>query len=221
MTIERLSIFGNDNIGVYIFANDRFAVVPKGVEPKVISAIKNALGVEVIECKICDTIIIGVMVAGNNNGILLPRTVREDEFRTLKNNLDAVVEVLPSHSTALGNVILANDRFALVHPELEDLAIKVVKDVLNVDVERGTIASIPTVGSAAVITNKGGLVHPDITPEEANYLSSKFGVQVDVGTVNFGVSFIRTGLVANSRGAIVGDSTTGPEIMRIQQALKI
>jgi len=77
------------------------------------------------------------------------------------------------------------------------------------------------VGSAAVVTDEGGLVHPDATDEELEKLSDFFGVDVDIGTVNFGVAFIKTGLVANNYGALVGANTTGPEIMRVMKALNL
>jgi len=40
-----------------------------------------------------------------------------------------------------------------------------------------------------------------------------------VGTVNRGISLIRSGIVANNKGAVVGDSTTGFEMMRITEVL--
>jgi translation initiation factor 6 (aeIF-6) len=32
MNIQRLSIFGTDNIGVYIFSNDKYTFVPKNLD---------------------------------------------------------------------------------------------------------------------------------------------------------------------------------------------
>ena len=61
----------------------------------------------------------------------------------------------------------------------------------------------------------------DASDEELRRLSEFFEVPVDIGTVNFGVAFIRTGLVANNYGALVGEKTTGPEILRITKALSI
>lgn len=224
MALERLSVFGNPNIGVYIIATDKYAIVPPGLTPKTIEAVSSTLGIEpshIVETRIAGTVIIGVMAAGNSNGILLPRIVREEEVEAIRRVLDVNVAVLESRSTAIGNIVLANDKAALVYPRLEEPALKTVRDTLGVEVEQRTIVNIPTVGSVAVITNKGGLIHPDVSDQELDFLSQFFGVPLDVGTVNFGVPFIKTGLVANSRGALIGEQTTGPELMRIQKALNL
>jgi translation initiation factor 6 len=41
-----------------------------------------------------------------------------------------------------------------------------------------------------------------------------------IGTINHGVPLIGSGLVANTKGAIVGNLTTGIELGRIDEALK-
>ncbi|RLG74861.1 MAG: translation initiation factor IF-6 [Thermoprotei archaeon] len=222
MPIERLSIWGNPHIGVYIFANDTIAITPPGLEKKVKDLIETTLNVELVETTIGGMRIVGVLVAGNNKGIVLPRFVKDEEVKAIKRAFDGVVEVVSgSRITALGNAILVNDRAALLHPEVEKEFENIVKDVLDVEVVRGTIAQIPTVGSVALITNKGGLVHPDASDSELKFLEDFFSVPIDVGTVNFGIGFIRSGLVANTHGALVGEKTTGPEMLRISQVLGV
>jgi len=70
-----------------------------------------------------------------------------------------------------------------------------------------------------VVTNRGGIVHPDASKKDLEFLQEFFKVPIDVGTVNFGVPYVRSGLVANDKGAIVGLNTTGPEILRISRIL--
>jgi translation initiation factor 6 len=72
---------------------------------------------------------------------------------------------------------------------------------------------------AAVVTNKGLLCHPKVTPEEKSMLEEIFDVGVMIGTVNHGVPLIGSGLVANSKGAVMGNLTTGIEMGRIEEAL--
>ena len=52
-------------------------------------------------------------------------------------------------------------------------------------------------------------------------LSDVFKVPVDVGTINGGVPYVGTGLLGNSRGAMIGLLTTGPEMFIIGQALDV
>jgi len=44
---------------------------------------------------------------------------------------------------------------------------------------------------------------------------------VGVGTVNCGIPYVATGLVSNSRTAVAGYLTTGPELFMIGQALGV
>ncbi len=188
MPLDTLRIRGNPNIGVYIFANNKVALVPKGTESEVKRKISDTLNVEV------------------------------KELRDVGLNVHVVHTVF----TALGNIILANDKAVMFHKEIEDHELERMVRILDVNrFRKGSIAGIPTVGSVAVITDKGGVVHPDVSDDELEGLSEFFGVPLDVGTVNFGVAFIKTGLVANNYGALVGEKTTGPEIMRIMKALNM
>ncbi len=221
MALERARIFGNPNIGIYVFVNNKFALVPKGIDGRVKRKIADILSVEVFEITIAKSPLIGVFVAGNDRAVLVPRIAEEEEVEYLK-NLGLPVSVIDTAYTALGNVVLSNNRAALLHPEIPDADAEKIVKALGVERWRkATIAGVPTVGSAAVITEKGGVVHPDASDAELEELRKFFGVFVDTGTVNFGIAFIKTGLLANNVGALVGERTTGPEIMRIMRALNL
>ncbi len=216
--ITPVSVFGNPNVGVYIFTNDDFTLVPPGLTEQTLRKIEQTLKTRIIEAKISDSVLLGIFVGGNNHGIVLPRIIKDYELVKLKNEVDLPIKVIESKATAMGNVILANDHYAVVSPEMERWA-KEISKVLGVKVESRAIAGIPTVGSVAVINDKGGVVHPDASDEELDDLEKKFQVPLDIGTVNYGVPYVKTGLVANNKGAIVGDLTTGPEMARIERAL--
>jgi translation initiation factor 6 len=119
----------------------------------------------------------------------------------------------------MGNMVLANDKGALASPNLSADAIETISKTLGVPTEQGTIAGINNVGAAGVATNKGALLHPDATAEEAEAAEEILGVPVDVGTGCGGVKYVGVCMIANSYGAIVGETTTGPELGRIESAL--
>ncbi|BFH74390.1 translation initiation factor IF-6 [Sulfurisphaera javensis] len=220
MIIDKLTIFGTDNIGIYLFTNDKYTIVPKNIDIETIKKIQETLKTEIIQTTIARSFLIGIFVAGNNNVILLPKNVDDEEVKKIKDIArDVRVEVLDIKPTALGNIILANSYGALVYPELTTIEFKKVKESLGVNnIEKGTIANIITVGSVGVVTDKAGLIHIDATEDEIDKLSKLFKVKIDTGTVNFGSVFIHSGLVANKNGILVGTATTGPEILRIQRA---
>ncbi|MEB3825671.1 MAG: translation initiation factor IF-6 [Desulfurococcales archaeon] len=220
--VEYYDYRGNPNIGVYIVANNLIALVPEDLDRRDINLIKEVLGVEVYPAKVSDTYLLGVLVAVNDKGILVPRTISDQELRKIKalgREKGLNIGVLPSKNNAVGNMVLANNKAALAYPELDDRSLQVIRDTLDVEVERRAIMGIPTVGSLGVVTDRGGLIHRDVSEDELEHLSSYFGVPIYTGTVNFGVSFIKTGLVANRKGGLVGSDTMGPELVRIQMSL--
>jgi translation initiation factor 6 len=220
--LEYFDYRGNPNIGVYIVANNRIALAPLETGSREIETIEEVLDVEVYKVSVSGTGLLGVLLALNDNGIIIPRTASDSEIKRIKSiakKNDMNFGILPSRNNAVGNMVLVNNKAALIYPELEDDSVKIVQDVLGVEVQRKSIIGIPTVGSLGVITDRGGIVHRDVPEDELNWLSRYFGVNVISGTVNFGVSFIKTGLVANTKGGLVGSETMGPELVRIQMAL--
>ena len=227
LTIERINYKGNPNIGVYIFATDKFVIVPPDADDKIIKVISKILQVPIIKVSIADTNLIGIFVVGNNKGLLLPKIIKDYEYEIIKENIrekgvDINVAIAKTKFTALGNVCLVNDFAAFVHPEIYSDLKSLIRDVLEVEVvEKGVIAGFSTVGSVAFVNNFAGVVHPEASDNEIKFLSQLFRVPFDVGTVNFGVGFIKSGLVGNSKGILVGDRTTGPEILRLSKIFRV
>jgi len=129
------------------------------------------------------------------------------------------VKVISDKFNAAGNDILVNDYGCIVHPDVKDKTIRDIKTIFDVPTFRGTIGGLKTVGMAAVVTNKGLLCHPKVTVEEKKQLEKVFDVPVMIGTVNHGSPVIGSGLVANNKGAIIGNLSTGIELGRIEEAL--
>jgi translation initiation factor 6 len=184
-----------------------------------ISIIEECLDVEVIQTTIASASIIGVLVCSNSNGIIVTNFAEERELKTIKNRLNIlyISDVL----NAVGNNILANDRYAIVHPDLKKETVKNIEDTLGVEVKRGNIAKVKTVGAAGVVTNKGLLCHPHISKDDLDLLKNRFGVNAAIGTANYGTPLVGACIIANSKGAIVGSTTTPIELGRIEEALEL
>jgi translation initiation factor 6 len=216
--LQLLDFNENPNIGVYCRANDSVVFVPKGLTKKTRKLIAETLGVKLVEFCISDATIIGSLLVMNSTGAIVTdfadeQTVRMIEAQGLR------VHMIKDLINAAGNDILVNDTGALVHPEIRNYTVKKIAEVLGVPVTRGTIGEQPIVGMAAVVTNKGCLCHPKVTEEEKQVLEKVFGVEAMIGTVNHGFPMIGSGLVANSKGVIIGTQTTGIEMGRIEEAL--
>jgi translation initiation factor 6 len=157
-------------------------------------------------------------MAGNSHGFICSDLFSMENEKELA-TLGASIKQVPGKFTAFGNLILANDRGAIVNPDLPDEILEMIRESLAVPVERGTIAGIKNVGAAGVATNRGALLHPDVSEDELRVVERMLRVPADVGTACGGVKFVGLCMVANSNGAVVGMTTTGPELGRIDSAL--
>jgi translation initiation factor 6 len=211
-----MDIYDTPMIGVFATCTENVVLVPTGTKPEICDILEDSLDARVIKTLVNGSVVIGALSRGNSNGFLFSYGTDAREMQEL---IGVQVEVLPDKLNAVGNIVLANDSAALVHPELSDRAIETIARTLKVEVYRGTIAGIKNVGMAGVVTNKGLMVHPKVTSSEREILEKIFELPVDIGTTNFGTQMLGSGLLANSKNYLAGSDTTGPELGRIEEAL--
>jgi translation initiation factor 6 len=221
LAVYLTSIVGSASLGVYSLATENFVIIPKMVPLDKAEKTAEWLKVKLIHSTIGGSLLAGALACANSNGIILSPFVRKEELDAINAVFKGAVFVMESRKTSFGNLVLANDKGALVDPRMKDTIMKQVSDALGVEVVPGTIAGLTYVGSLAVATNKGVLAHPLLKEDEKKVLESVFRVPVDVGTVNCGIPYVGTGLIANSHAAVAGSMTTGPEMFIIGNALDV
>jgi translation initiation factor 6 len=215
------SIVGSACIGVYSLANEKIVIIPKMVPLKKAERTADWLKVKLVHTSISGSVLAGAFACANSNGILLPNSIREEEFAVIKSLFEGNMTVMETKKTAYGNLVLANDHGAVVDPRFREPEIRQIAETLGVDAVPCEIAGLPYVGSLAVATNKGVLAHPLLKDEERKILESVFKVPVDVGTVNCGIPYVGTGLIGNIHAAVAGSLTSGPEMFIIGNALDV
>lgn len=215
----RTAFFGSSSIGVFTCATDDVLLVRNDVEDDLRKELEEELDVPAIATTIGGSSTVGALCVGNSNGLLVSSRITAGEREAIAAVTDLPVTELPGRINAAGNVVLANDTGAYVHPDLSHEAVRAVKDGLGVSVERGELAGLRTIGTAAVATNDGVLCHPKATDEELDFLEELLDVYADIGTINYGGPLVGSGLVVNSFGYVAGRDTTGPELGRIEDAL--
>ncbi|MBN2603100.1 MAG: translation initiation factor IF-6 [Candidatus Thermoplasmatota archaeon] len=215
---QRLFFNENPNVGVFCRTNENVCFIMRHLTKKIKNKVNSALKVKIVETTIAEATIIGSLLSINSHGAVIT-DLSDEKVNGQIVDQGLNIFVIDDKINAAGNIILVNDYGALVHPDFKDTTIKKMKEIFEVPVERGTIGSLKTVGMAAVVTNKGLLCHPKIDTEEQMKLEKIFDVEVMIGTVNHGVPLIGSGLVANTKGAIIGGLTTGIEMGRIEEAL--
>lgn len=213
----------NPNIGVFARANESFAFLPLNAPEKFKSDVENCLEVEIIEMSINQSSLIGTLIFANDNAILLPKNALKSEIEELKKKIKNKIniEVVDSKFTALGNLILANNKGAVISNVFSEKEAKKIAEKLDVDFIRSNIAGFKVVGSIGIATDKGALVCGRVSEEEVEKIEDIIKVNVEFGSVNQGSGYVRAGIIANKKGALIGNLSTSPEITRIQDALEV
>jgi translation initiation factor 6 len=151
------NFYGDHNLGLFGKSSDRFCLIGNFIQEKVKLKIEQALKVKVIRATVANTDLIGVFCCFNSNGILLPRILTRSEtenFERLKEEFGINLEVLKSKFTAIGNLVLCNDKGAVVSKVFSKINKMKIEDCLGVEAEYCSIAGMKTVGSSGVASNK-------------------------------------------------------------------
>ena len=214
--ISKTTINGSPFVGVYATCNNHMAILPPSASGDIFS---KTLKVEVFKTTLGGSPLIGSLMVMNSKGAVITNFANEEDVEFLFSRMNVLF--IEDKINAVGNDILANDNAALVHVDFDASTVKLIEEALDVEVVKGTIGGIKTVGSAAVVTNRGMVVHPNVDDSEIEFLKDLFGVPVYVTTANYGSLYLGASLVANDFGAVMGERTSNVEVDRIENALDI
>jgi translation initiation factor 6 len=181
--------------------------------------IEHALHVNAYRTNIAGTSFLGAFLSGNESILLVPKIAFKREIENLK-KLKIKHKIIDSDLTALGNNILVSDKTIIINPDYSAKTEKKLKEIFNAEVKRWYIKGIRTIASL-IRANRNGAVISELIPfKKQENLKILLGVKnIESTTVNFGNPIISSGIVLNDKGIIIGNRTTGPEIMNIESAL--
>ena len=216
--VEKVAFHGDPNIGLYGIATDRYAVFPDHFKVD-----HSVLNVPCIFTKVSGINFAGMFLAGNSNGLLVSSAISERELDSLKKQMEKIapgvkVEVIDDSNNVLGNLIVCNDKGAVISGALKKHASQIEK-ALKVPVIQAKVLETDLVGSFCIATNRGFLLTINAQEEEYKFFRKHLKVDGDIGSVNFGGIFVKSGIIANSNGFLVGNMSTGPEIGRMDESL--
>jgi translation initiation factor 6 len=206
--------YGDANIGFYGRASDKIFISSFKED------FSNILKVLSVRVTIGGTEFVGLLTVMNSNGIVLPNITREEEIKEIK-KLGIDVLVLKEKFTALGNLIVANDKGAIASELISKKNSKAIEDVLKVEIVQASLVNSKIVGSVCFATNKGAILHREASDEDIKLVKDVLKVEVEKGSVNFGSPFVASGLIANSYGALIGSKTSGYELDAILRVLHV
>ncbi len=218
MHVIMTNFHGNPNVGLYGFANDQYCLLGRDVPHHQAQEIEKALKVPVHQISMCGTSLIGAFCAGNNHTLLVPSLAFHHELDVL-DRLKIKYTVIKTKLTALGNNLLCNDYGCLANPEYSADTKKIIRQALDVALKPGTIAGLETVGSSGALNTHGCVIHRDIVKAELDYVEDLLQTTCETATVNMANPMVRSGIICNSKGFVVGDHSGGPEVNHIDHAL--
>lgn len=219
MGVAKLSIGGNSFVGAFGIATDLFSLVGKTALDKHISMIKENLGVEIHRVSIDGSDLIGVYTVANSRSVLIPEITTPEEEALIKKSLPGInVQRLKTDLNALGNNILANDKIAIVNPEYSSYEMKAIEAALGVEVIKLEAGGFRTVGASNILTNNGIVLNNRSSDDDLEAIRP-FVKNYSQSTANLGSLSLRLSVIANSKGLVVGDETTGFELARMTEGL--
>lgn len=218
MHYGKTAFLGNTHIGLFSLATENFVFYPPTSSEKFVKQLE-ILGGERVRAGICDSELLGLYICANSNGAVLPKDSGEEEKKVFE-KLGLCVHVLRDRRNAVGNNMCANDYGMIINSRLPEVEVRKIEECLKVKATRCTLAGYEAVGSVCVATNKGFLACPDISEKEFGIVEGALCVKGGSGTVNMGVGFPRLGIIANSRGCVLGEKTSGYEMGGVQQSLE-
>ena len=218
MDIIKYDIYRNPNIGIYTKANNDFVFIPRGFAQTKTENLAKYLQTDYLITSIANTRLLGILMVLNNHGILLPKTCSQEEIKNLKKGTDLNIKILDAKHNALGNLICANDKGGIISPVIDKEHLREIEDVLDIEVLQKKIAGYNQVGAVMTATNQGGVIHPEADEKDISVFSNILGINIEPATINGGIPYLSSGILANSNAVVVGTLTSGPEIMMLTRA---
>jgi len=224
MTLLQRDLFNSPYSGVFCATNDSLTFIPPGIPSDDMEAISEALGTRIEVITIGGSSVLGTLIAMNSKGILVSNlitTMESDKIEAIASDIGLNFGVLSERSNAIGNNFLINDRGGFCNERLTPRSKTSAEEVLEIKIESRSFNRMDTLGMIGCVTNKGGLCHPEISDEEKGIMEKVLEVPVMEGTVNFGMPLVGAGVISSTNGAVCGRQSTGVELGRVEEALRL
>jgi translation initiation factor 6 len=202
-------------IGVFCCLTENNLLVPHG-NKKNFEAPSKEMKMQIIETTAASSALLGIFMKCFEKKAVVSYLLEESEKQKLEQNGFEVKQV---EETAIGNLMALNQDGGIASPVLSDKLVKELEKFFEVPFTKTSIAQSMVVGSCTCVTNKGFIVHPNISESELRLLEKIFKVKGEPATANYGDRFVANSVIANTKGVIAGENTSGHEFARIDEGL--
>lgn len=219
-----MSFNNNSNIGLYAFVNDKVLLVGHEVPEQYDKDLKEIFQVPLKRITMAGTSLIGVFAAGTNEKLLVPAIILKEELDILKEimkEVDMTIEVVETKQTCLGNNIAIGKDKILVNSEFTEPQARRLGESLGMEAVRTRTDDTKTIGSLIVVNkDKGrGLIGNDISDDEFEEIAGEIGYELTPSSINMGSPYLKSGILCNKNGFVIGRLSGGPEITNAEEGL--
>ena len=209
----------NPNIGLYMFANDKFAIIGQEVKSDKLKEIEKVLNVPVYRATVLGTELIGVFVSGNDEYLLLPQMYDYEMkiFEKICKEHSVKLVSLTDIQNTYGNNICFGKEEVLINANYSTKFKKDLEKETKLKPIQIKIVDYENVGALAIYKNGKYFLSNEIGEKDAKEFVKKVA---GIGTINSGSNYIASGVVANSNGIIIGSMSTSVEIQNIVESLE-
>lgn len=134
----------SDEVGVFAKLTNAYCLVTAGASQNFYAVFQQELAnhIPVVYTSIDGSRVIGRLVAGNRHGLVVPSQTTDQQLQHLRNSLPDSVKIqrVEERLSALGNCIVCNDHVALIHTDLSRETEEIIRDTLQVQTFRTSIA---------------------------------------------------------------------------------
>ena len=209
---------GDANIGLYMFANDKFCILGKQISQSKKKEIEKVLKVPVYNASVIGTELIGVFVSGNKDYVLIPDMYDYEmeifEEITTKHNIKLIL--IKNTINTYGNNICFGNKKILLNSKYSDGFKKKLENETEHKCIIIEVEDYENIGALCIYKNSRYFLSSQITEENAKEIASQVS---GVGTVNSGSNYVSSGIVSNSKGLILGFACSTVEIQNITESL--
>jgi len=213
--VFKVSIRKNPFIGAYVALHNKRALVSPVVTQSFRKNLREVLGVEYIASSTVGLVYsVNVMVAMNSNGIVLPKTISEEELKEIS-KLEIPKFIVQSKFLAWGNLVVANDKGCIISEYVPNEEASKIADFLGVDWIKISVGNYRSIGPFFAVSNEFGLASNLVKPETIEKVAEVLKIKIVPTTLNGGETLVKLGALVHDKAILVGKRTSGTELLNI------
>lgn len=209
-----MEIETNPNIGLFIFANDKFALCPKTLKKEQLKVIEETLNVPCYQITINNSDLLGVFLAGNNDLIISPKLSKyeEENLNEICNKHEVNLIQIENKLNAFGNLIKLTEKNIIFGNEINTSLKKELEKTTKL--KSINIDDTKYIGAGGILfyANQKLIASQELSEDVLNLLQKELSA---ITSINSGSEFIASGLIGNKNGIIIGSQSSTIEIQNI------